>query len=64
MAIEVKRSSAPSLDKGFAIACDDLGLEQRYVVYPGQEQFPLRHGARAIGLVEMARLIQGEQAIP
>lgn len=59
MAIEVKRSSAPSLDKGFAIACDDLGLERRYVVYPGQECFPLRHGAQAIGLVEMARVIQG-----
>lgn len=57
MAIEVKRSSAPSLDKGFGIACDDLGLRKRYVVYPGKETFPVRHGAQAIGLAELAALL-------
>lgn len=57
MAIEVKRSSAPSPNRGFAIACDDLGITQRYVVYPGREMFSLRHGATAIGLAElMAKL--------
>ena len=53
MAIEIKRSSAPSPDKGFAIACDDLGVAARYLVYPGTECFPLRRGAQAIGLVEL-----------
>lgn len=53
MAIEVKRSSAPSPDRGFGIACDDLGIVQRYVVYPGGERFPLRQGAQAIGLGEL-----------
>jgi predicted AAA+ superfamily ATPase len=57
IAIEVKRSSAPSPDRGFAIACDDLGIAERYVVYPGGDRFPLRHGAQAVGLAElMARL--------
>jgi len=54
MAIEVKRSSAPSTERGFTEACEALGLTQRWVVYPGQERFPLRHGAQAIGLVELA----------
>ncbi len=54
IAIEVKRSSAPSVQKGFAIACDDLAIAQRYVVYPGTEPFPLRHGAQAIGLAQLA----------
>ena len=53
IAIEVKRSSAPSVQKGFALACDDLGITQRFVVYPGQEQFGLRHGAQAIGLFDL-----------
>ncbi len=53
MAIEVKRSSAPSVQKGFSIACDDLAIVQRYVVYPGTEQFGLRHGAQAIGLGQL-----------
>jgi predicted AAA+ superfamily ATPase len=58
MAIEIKRSSAPSPAKGFAQACDDLGITQRYVVYPGQERFALRHDAQAIGLHELAALLR------
>jgi len=61
--IEIKRSSAPSPQKGFAIACDDLAISQRYVVYPGTERFGLRHGAQAIGLNEMVRLL-AERASP
>lgn len=58
IAIEVKKSSAPTLDKGFGIACDDLKVLQRYVVYPGEETYPVRHGAQAIGLAELARQMQ------
>jgi predicted AAA+ superfamily ATPase len=57
IAIEVKRSMAPSPEKGFALACDDLQIEQRYVVYPGTERIPMRHGAQAIGLQELATLL-------
>lgn len=55
IAIEVKRSSAPTVDKGFGLACDDLKVRQRYVVYPGEETYPIRQGAQAIGLPELAR---------
>jgi predicted AAA+ superfamily ATPase len=57
IAIEVKRAMAPSPEKGFAIACDDLQIAQRYVVYPGSERFALRHGAQAIGLRELIGLV-------
>jgi len=57
LAIEVKRSSAPTLDKGFGLACDDLRVQQRYVVYPGAESYPVRHGAQAIGLQALAALL-------
>ncbi len=53
MAIEVKRSTAPSPDRGFGLACDDLGVAQRWVVYPGSETFPLRQGAQATGLLDL-----------
>ena len=59
IAIEIKRSSAPTLDKGFGMACDDLKISQRYVVYPGDESYPVRHGAQAIGLAALARQMQG-----
>jgi predicted AAA+ superfamily ATPase len=58
MAIEIKRSTAPSLSKGFEIACDDLGITQRHVVYPGTDSFPMRYGTQAIGLVELMRRLQ------
>jgi hypothetical protein len=58
MAIEIKRSSAPALSKGFDIACADLQVAQRYVVYPGTERFPLRYGTQAIGLAELMHLIR------
>lgn len=55
MGIEIKRSSAPALSKGFSIACDDLNIEQRFLVYPGQEAFPTRYGTQAIGLAALMR---------
>lgn len=41
-AIEIKRSVRdPRPAKGFYLACDELGIERRWVVYPGRERFPL-----------------------
>ena len=57
IAIEIKRSSAPSPAKGFAQACDDLAVTKRYVVYPGHERFKLRHDAQAIGLIELCTML-------
>jgi uncharacterized protein len=54
LAIEIKRASAPSVERGFHVACEDLGITQRYVVYPGDEAFALRAGVQAIGLQELA----------
>ncbi len=58
IAIEIKRSTAPSPNKGFAQACGDLGITRRYVVYSGSERFALRHDAQAIGLMEMCDLLR------
>jgi len=49
-AIEIKRSSAPSLSKGFYIACQDIKAGRRYVVYSGKDTFPLADGVTAIPL--------------
>ena len=58
IAVEVKRSSAPSPGKGFAQACDDLAISQRYVLYPGDERFGLRYGAEAIGMAELVGILR------
>jgi hypothetical protein len=52
-AIEIKRNTAPSVSKGFYIACDDIKPQRRYVVYSGKDRFPLAHGVLAIPLFEL-----------
>ena len=49
-AIEIKRSSAPKVERGFHSACDDLKPSQKWVVYPGQESYPLGADIQAISL--------------
>ncbi len=56
-AIEIKRSSSPSVSKGFHIACDDIIAERRYVVYSGTEQFSLGNGVIAISLLDLMQEI-------
>ena len=49
-AIEIKRSSAPKVERGFHSACDDLNPSQKWVVYPGQESYPISADIQAISL--------------
>jgi len=57
-AIEVKRSSAPKLEKGFYSACADLKPHKQFVVYSGTERFSLGQKTEAIGLVALATELQ------
>ncbi|WP_126970609.1 ATP-binding protein [Gynurincola endophyticus] len=57
-AIEVKRSSAPTLTKGFFSACEDIKATHKFVVYAGSEQFPMSDGVEAIGVVGMINYIK------
>jgi len=52
-AIEIKRSMAPTLSKGFHLGCEDIQATERFVVYPGNEQFSISKGITAIPLIEM-----------
>jgi len=52
-AIEIKRSSAPKLSKGFYIGCEDIKASHRFIVYPGKERFPVSKDVEAISLLDM-----------
>ncbi len=57
-AIEVKRSvGSPKPAKGFHIACADIGVTRRFVVYPGTETYPLDANTSAIPLPALMRLL-------
>ncbi len=53
VAIEIKRSLAPSVSKGFHVGCEDITATRRYIVYPGTEQYPVSNGVTVMPLVDM-----------
>jgi predicted AAA+ superfamily ATPase len=50
MAIEIKRSTAPTLTRGFDLACEVLRPRERYVVHGGSEAWPMRADIQAVPL--------------
>lgn len=57
IAIEIKRSLTPSLGKGFHNAISDIEPERAFVVYAGEERYPVGESTEVIGLSEMALLL-------
>ncbi len=56
-AIEIKRSLSPKPKKGFNQACEDIQPEKGFVVYAGEERYPISEGVEAISISEMCRMI-------
>jgi len=52
-AIEIKRTLAPKVGRGFHAACALVEPLRRCVVYAGSERFPLGHGVEAYPLPEL-----------
>jgi predicted AAA+ superfamily ATPase len=57
-AIEIKRSSAPKVERGFHSACADLEPNRRFVVYPGEERFSLDDETEAVSVSGLAKALQ------
>lgn len=58
-AIEIKRTSAPKVEKGFATALADIGPDRAFLVYGGEDRYPKGEGIEAIGLRKMCRELAG-----
>ena len=52
-AVEIKRSTAPRLSRGFHSACADIRPARKFVVYPGTEEFPLARDIEALPVRSM-----------
>ena len=57
-AVEVKRTYSPSTTRSLTIALGDLGLERAFIVYPGEESFPMRHGVVAYPATRLAEGVE------
>ncbi len=53
-AVEIKRSLAPKLERGFHAACADLKPARRFVVYPGVERYRVAEDIEVLSLMELA----------
>lgn len=60
-AIEVKRSSAPKIERGLRSALNDLQPERGFVVYAGEERFRLTADVEAISLSDLCVEIAATQ---
>ncbi|MBT4921818.1 MAG: ATP-binding protein [Rickettsiales bacterium] len=49
-AIEIKSSTVPKIPKGFYSACEDIEATKRYVVYGGNDTYPIQHETTVISL--------------
>lgn len=57
-AIEIKRSTSPKVERGFHSACNDINPTHKWVVYPGQESYPLGNDIHTTSLADLCRMLQ------
>ena len=58
-AIEIKRSSAPKVERGLRIALDDLRPDRAFIVYSGDERYSKGGGLEAIDLTALTDVLEG-----
>jgi hypothetical protein len=58
-AVEIKRSLAPKLERGFHAACADLKPVRKVVIYPGTETYRLAEDIEAMSPSVAAELVAG-----
>lgn len=59
-AVEIKYGLTPRPSRGFHEAIKDLGVEKAFVVYSGDERYPLSETTEAVSLVQFAGTLAGE----
>ncbi|MEO7170368.1 MAG: ATP-binding protein [Sphingomonas sp.] len=58
-AIEIKRSLAPKVERGFHQACADLAPERRIVIYPGSERYPMSEKVEVMSVATAGQELLG-----
>ena len=55
--IEVKRSSAPTVSKGFHLAAQDLSASRKLLIAPVQQAYPIKEGIEVMNPMQAAQMI-------
>ena len=60
-AVEIKHGHAPKISKHYSRTCDDVGATHKFVVYGGDDEFPIGDNIRMISLPRiMEKLASGQ----
>ena len=60
-AVEIKHGHAPKIGKHYSTTCDDVGATHKFVVYGGDDEFPIGNNVRMISLPKiMEKLAPGQ----
>jgi len=61
-AIEVKRSSAPTVSKGFYLAAADVGATRKLLVAPVESPYPMKEGLEVVDVMSAIRLVSEQES--
>lgn len=56
--IEIKHSAAPAVNRGFWSALEDVSCTRGYVIYPGDESYPLGENVVTLAVRELSRIME------
>jgi predicted AAA+ superfamily ATPase len=59
--IEIKRSSAPTVSKGFYQAATDLGAVRKLLVAPVEQPYPLKEGIEVVDVMTAIRWVTEQE---
>jgi len=57
-AVEIKHGTAPKLGKHYSQICDDVGATRKYIVYGGDDAFPIGRDVTVISLPQLMEKLQ------
>ena len=58
VAIEIKYSLSPKVAKGFWNGYEDLGCKKGFIVYPGEEYYPVGKNVFALPVKDLGKIVE------
>jgi predicted AAA+ superfamily ATPase len=59
VAVEIKYSLSPAVTRGFWNTYEDLGCKRGFVVYPGDESYPIGNNVFTLPVKELPKILEG-----
>lgn len=61
-AVEIKHGVAPKIGKHYSKTCDDVGATHKFIVYGGDDEFPIGDNVRMISLPKIMEKLAAYQS--